>query len=274
MSEVIDPDTGEITGHAVAIQAPQARALAAHHDNSQSMAFLRMIEAAAMRPDFDVAKLNALCEVKQRVEADEARKAFTAAKAAFKAEPIVIKKDRDNIQYKSRYTSLGNLLDSVRPFLSKHGLSAEFDQDQTDGLVVTCRLSHALGHSESSSFKVPPDTSGAKNPIQALKSAITYGRAVTFEAVCGLAATDANVDDDGAASGAAVATAKNDMAANLLNGYEAQLNAADTVAKVSGIWEAGLVALKETGNQAAQAELRGLVIARRDALKEGAGVAA
>jgi hypothetical protein len=82
--------------------------------------------------------------------------------------------------------------------LSKHGLSADWQIEQKgNDIKVTCILSHALGHSESVPFTVPPDGTGAKNEIQKIKSAITYAKAVTYESVCGLASTDANSDDDG-----------------------------------------------------------------------------
>lgn len=146
-------------------------------------------------------QMRELMALQERHEANEARKAFVAAKAAFKAEDVVVTKDRENKQYGSRYTSLGHLVTTVTPLLSKHGLSASWDQTQDDGLVVTCTLAHAKGHSESTSLKVPPDTSGQKNPIQQIKSAITYAKAVTFESICGLASTDANFDDDGNGTG-------------------------------------------------------------------------
>lgn len=151
----------------------------------------------ALSSGMAAAEIRELLALQREWEANEAKKAFNAAFAAFKAESVVIRKDRENKQCGSRYTSIGNLVDTVAPFLSKHGLSHEWDQDQADGIKVTCTLSHALGHSRTSTMKVPPDTSGAKNPIQQIKSSITYARSVTFEAVCGLAATDANVDDDG-----------------------------------------------------------------------------
>lgn len=144
--------------------------------------------------------LDKLMALKERHEANEAKKAFNAAVAAFKSEAITVTKDKDNNQYKSKYTSLGNLVSTVSPYLSKHGLSADWDIDQSQGIKVTCTLSHALGHSKSVSFTAPPDKSGAKNVIQEIKSTITYAKAVTFESVCGLASTDANMDDDGNAS--------------------------------------------------------------------------
>lgn len=139
-----------------------------------------------------------LMALKERDDANTARKAFTAAKAAFKGEAIIVTKDKFNTQYKSNYSSLGNLVNTVSPFLSKHGLSADWNIEQTGAAItVTCILSHALGHSESVSFTVPPDSAGAKNPIQAIKSSVTYAKAVTYESVCGMASSDANHDDDG-----------------------------------------------------------------------------
>lgn len=160
---------------------------------------LTIIERAVMSPEFDVAKLQQLLELKERYEAAEAKRAFVAAKAKFKTFAITITKDKANKQYESRYTSLGNLVNTVTPFLSQCGLDASWELDQSAGIKVSCVLTHDLGHSSRVSLIVPPDTSGAKNTIQQIKSAITYARNLTFESVCGLASTDktVNADDDG-----------------------------------------------------------------------------
>lgn len=69
-------------------------------------------------------------------------------------------------------------------------------------ISVTCVVTHVLGHSEKVEAFAPADSSGAKNPIQGIKSTITYLKSVTLESILGLASTDANCDDDGnAASG-------------------------------------------------------------------------
>lgn len=151
----------------------------------------------AVSGNADLDKLEKLLELKREWEADEAKKAFVAAMAAFKREPILITKDRDNKQYQSKYTSLGNLVNTVTPFMSKHGLSADWEIDQSKGIKVTCVITHSMGHSKRVSFECGPDASGAKNPIQQIKSAITYAKACTFESACGLASSDANLDDDG-----------------------------------------------------------------------------
>lgn len=152
-----------------------------------------------------LADIEKMLELQIKYEENEAKKAYYEAVANFKENPPEVLKDKQNSQFQNAgYTSLGNLLKSVGPVLGTHGLSASFEIIQAVELVtVSCKLSHRLGHSESVSMSAPPDKSGgnSKNPIQQIKSTITYLRSVTFEAVTGLAATDANLDDDGNSAG-------------------------------------------------------------------------
>ena len=157
---------------------------------------MRLIEMASER-GASIEQMQQLFDLKLRVEADEAKKAFVAAMTAFKTEAIRVTRDKENVQYHSMYTTLGNLVNTVTPHLSKHGLTARWDIDQSAGVKVSCIITHALGHSESVSMVCQPDASGSKNPIQQIKSAITYAKACTFESICGLASSDANLDDDG-----------------------------------------------------------------------------
>ncbi len=154
----------------------------------------------AVSQNADLDKLTKLMDLQERWEAGEAKKLFVAALSAFKAHAIEVVRDKTNKQYDSKYVSLGNLVATVTPFLSQHGLSCRWDLDQTSGIKVTCIMTHTAGHSESVSMTCPLDTSGAKNPIQQVKSSITYGKGCTFESICGLASTDANLDDDGNAA--------------------------------------------------------------------------
>lgn len=149
-------------------------------------------------------QLEKFLQLKREHEAHEARKNFYQAVSDFKSETVVVHKDKENKQFNSKYTSLGNLLNTVNPVLSKYGLSVSFDIKQGEKTItVACILRHRLGHTESVELTAPPDTSGgnSKNPIQQIKSTITYLRSATFEAVTGLASTDANLDDDGNSAG-------------------------------------------------------------------------
>lgn len=170
-----------------AIQAPQTMT---------PMAMLSI----AVQQGADLDRLQKLMDLQDRFEAKEARKAYTEAVAAFKAEAPVVTKDKDNLQYGSRYSSIGNTVTTINPTLSKFGLSASWDVDQSDAIEVTCILAHKAGHSESRKIKASPDDTGKKNALQQIKSTVTYLKLATFELVTGIASTEANQDDDGNSS--------------------------------------------------------------------------
>ena len=130
-------------------------------------------------------------------EENEARKGYMKAVSAFKAAKVTVTKDKVNSQFQSMYTGIGNLVNTVNPELSKYGLNAHWEVDQSAGIAVTCILSHALGYSERTTIAAPPDSSGSKNPIQEIKSTITYLKIATYEAITGVASTDDPGDTDG-----------------------------------------------------------------------------
>jgi hypothetical protein len=121
----------------------------------------------------------------------------------FKKDPPSIEKDR-KVSYKTdkgttayNHASLGNVTDKINSSLGKHGLSAAWTTEQGEkGVTVTCKITHVLGHSESTSLTAALDTSGGKNNIQALGSTISYLERYTILALTGLATHE--MDDDGA----------------------------------------------------------------------------
>lgn len=153
----------------------------------------------------DLDKLSKLLEIKERWEANEARKAYNEAMSLFRANPPKIVKDK-KVGYKTdrggvsySHATLANAVDKITPELSKYGLSASWRTKQNGSIVVSCRISHVLGHYEEVELTAPADTSGSKNSIQAIGSTITYLERYTLFAVLGLAAYDQ--DDDGIKSG-------------------------------------------------------------------------
>ena len=169
---------------------------------ADTSALVKLIERVAADPQYDVAKLEKLLAMKERWEADEARKAYNVAFSAFKAEAIEIVKNRtvtDGPLKNKKYAELFSVVNAVTPALSKHGLSASWKltKDEKDWIEVTCTIRHVLGHSEAVSMSGPPDQGGAKNAIQARASTITYLERYTLKAACGLAEqgddTDGNV---------------------------------------------------------------------------------
>lgn len=171
---------------------------------SDSRALMQMIGAAMTRADFDIVKLERLLAVKKEWEADEARKAYNAAFAAFKDEAVRIIKNRsvtDGPLKGKRYAELFAVVNAVTPALSLHGLSASWKitKDEKDWIEVTCTLKHAAGHSESVSMGGPPDAGGAKNAIMARASTVSYLERYTLKAITGLSEQDD--DNDGGHGG-------------------------------------------------------------------------
>lgn len=142
-----------------------------------------------------------LMDLQERHEANEARKAFTKAMADFKAEGIDIIKNK-TVKVEGgptyRHATLDEIVNTVAPVLTKYGLSHRWSVDQQgDRIRVTCVVQHVLGHSESVTLESAPDTSGKKNGIQSIGSAVAYLERYTLTAILGLASRDADNDGRG-----------------------------------------------------------------------------
>ena len=152
--------------------------------------------------NMDVGKLKELLDLQERWEANEAKKAFVVAMAAFKENPPEILKDK-TVSYGQtsyRHATLYNVTSKINSALSLHGLTASWRTAQDNGSIkVTCKITHVLGHSEETSLSAPPDDSGKKNVIQQMASTVTYLERYTLFALTGLAGKDQ--DDDGNGSG-------------------------------------------------------------------------
>lgn len=171
----------------------------------------RLLEIAVSQ-GADMDKLEKLMALQERWEANEARKAFVAAMAAFKAEPIVVAKSKtvDFTSQKGRthykHATLADVVDAAVSGMGKHGLSHRWDVGQADGQVsVTCAITHQMGHTETVRMSARPDDSGNKNAIQQVGSTVTYLQRYTLMSALGLAASDMP-EDDGRGAGEQVET--------------------------------------------------------------------
>ncbi|KKK84165.1 hypothetical protein LCGC14_2786110, partial [marine sediment metagenome] len=156
----------------------------------------------------DAAGMATLLDAQLKYEANEARKAYAEAMAAFKMHPPEIVKDRsvEYLKVKYNHATLANVTTCINTGLSEHGLTAAWQTEQIPAterektkVRVTCKITHIFGHSESTSLAAEPDNSGSKNAIQAIGSTVTYLQRYTLLALTGLATCEQ--DDDGVASG-------------------------------------------------------------------------
>ena len=171
---------------------------------SQGDTLMRIIEAAASGPSFDIDKVRGLLEIKERWDANEARNAYNEAFARFKAETVKVIRNvtiKDGPLKGKKHADLFSITDAATDALSKHGLSASWRivSDERDWIKVACRIKHTAGHFEEVEFGGPIDTGPGRNAIQARKSSVTYLERITLLLALGLAEQDA--DDDGAGAG-------------------------------------------------------------------------
>jgi len=155
----------------------------------------------AIKTGASIEEMAKLLELQERFDANEARKAYHNAMAAFKANPPKINKDKEvsynNVNYK--HASLANVVEKISAELSKHGLSVSWETDQNGKVVVTCKITHRQGHSEQTRLSADADASGSKNKIQAIGSTVTYLQRYTLLAITGLATYDGDDDAQSAA---------------------------------------------------------------------------
>lgn len=167
---------------------------------------LQLLERAVDK-GVDVEQLGKLMELQERWQANKAKTAFNHALARFQAECPSMPKDKTikhGEKVITRYSSLDAIRKTTRPLLEKHGLTATFEiqeshDEERDIIRVGCKVSHVDGHSETTWMSASPDTSGAKNEVQARGSAVSYLMRYTMVGALGI--TSADEDDDAGATG-------------------------------------------------------------------------
>lgn len=162
---------------------------------------------AFLKAGGNAAQLREMMDLQRDWEAGEAKKAYVQAMAEFKLNAQIITKDK-TVKFKTdkgvteyKHATLGNVVDTITAGLAAVGISHSWDaQRKGDRVHVRCTLTHKQGHSESVELDSGLETSGTKNNIQSMGSAITYLQRYTLLAITG-SATAEEEDDDGRATG-------------------------------------------------------------------------
>lgn len=165
-----------------------------------------MIERIATDPSADLGKLERMLDMKERMDAQNAKSAFDAAFSKASAQFPDIPLRGENKHQKTRYALLKDILSCVRPVLSEHGFALSFSTEVTEqSVIVTAELSHEGGHSKRNSLPLPRDTGAGRNAVQAVGSSQTYGQRYTAQAILGLSLGE-DTEDDGHGADNATAT--------------------------------------------------------------------
>ncbi len=177
----------------------------------------------ALEKGSDIETLERVMKLYKQGQDSLARQQFNHAFAAFQKELPVVKKSKTASFPTSKggtmsysYASMDDVVQAVQPVLHKVGLSYWFEQSQQEVqkqkamelqpgvletqpvmvtvITITCHLGHVSGHSISNTVSGPMDSSGKKNPIQQMSSAVTYLRRIALVGILGVACTDEDVD--------------------------------------------------------------------------------
>jgi len=173
---------------------------------SETAAVLQVIERAARDPAVDIDKMERLIAMRDRLVAERARADFDAAMAEMQEElPIIEERGVIDIGRgkPQPYALWEDINEAIKPVLARHGFALSFrTADDGDRRIVTAILSHRGGHREETTMRLPLDTSGSKNNVQAVGSSTSYGKRYTAAALLNLTSRmPEDADDDGKAAG-------------------------------------------------------------------------
>lgn len=166
----------------------------------QGSELVLMFERLARDPGVDVDKLERLIAMQERILKFNAEAAFNAAFVKMQPEIPVIEESRAGDSGKWHYAPLEDIVEVVRPILSRHGFTLTHKTEWPDAKMVKVVgiLTHEQGHARLSEFQAQADGSGSKNAIQALGSSVSYGKRYTTKDL--LCIVTREEDDDGGKS--------------------------------------------------------------------------
>jgi hypothetical protein len=182
---------------------PQPVAQPVAQPTTQAVSPLALIsQAISLNANIDV--MEKVFQLHQQIQADEAKKVFFAAMSNAQAIMQVVQKSntaafntKNGGRMSYKFASLDDVTKVVRSILPDSGLSYRYQvKQESSSVTIKCIVSHAGGHSEECLMSMPVDTSGQKNPLQAIASTVSYLKRYTLCASFGIATGED--EDDGA----------------------------------------------------------------------------
>lgn len=153
-----------------------------------------------------VAAMNALADLKHKLDEREAVRMFNAAMVAFRQEaPVIVKRrgvslDRGgSVAYK--FAALEDIEYAIGSMLLRHGFAYTFPEGvigSRDGWMRTaCELTHIGGHAKTTTIDLPIPTQMRVNATQQGGAALSYGRRYALCSALGLRIVGEDTDGHG-----------------------------------------------------------------------------
>jgi ERF superfamily len=183
--------------------------------STKTINLIDTITSMLSKETLDIEKLRVAMDISKEMMAMQAERSFNEAFAAMMPHlPIVYKRGKitaneeddkgqktKNKFVRSKYALFPDIIAAVTPILRAYGfgLSHSFTNDLKLKIVKgITTLRHVDGHKVTTEMELPEDSSGRKNPVQAIGSSRQYVMRYNTIALLCLASTD---DDDGQAAG-------------------------------------------------------------------------
>lgn len=168
--------------------------------NPQESTSIEAMITHALDKGADVAVLERMFDLRNKMKAEMARESFNGAMAKFQAEcPTIVK--TKGVKTKSgviayKYAPIDSIVSQVRVALRDNGFSYSTDMELLqDGVKVTVRVTHIHGHSETSEMHVPLGTkTDIMSQSQVVAAAQTFAKRYAFCNAFGILTGDEDTD--------------------------------------------------------------------------------
>lgn len=173
-------------------------------DRSISILNPQDLLSQAIKQNVGIEVLEKLLDMRDRIQAEEAKRAYMSAMSAFQAECPIIKKSK-SVKEKAekggkeryKYATIDCIVKAVQPLLKKHELSYNIktlmEENAVTTIVTAC---HVLGHREETSFSAPIDKTAYMSEPQKWASAATFTKRNAFCNAFGILTGDDDNDGD------------------------------------------------------------------------------
>lgn len=171
-----------------------------------------LLIAQAIDKGVPVETMERLMNMRRELKAEQANEAYNVAMAKFQSEcPVIVKnksvKNKDGKSVRYSYAPLEEIVKQIKDTIKNNGFSYRIDSQVEDQWVTAiCKITHEMGHSETSTFKVPVDKDSFMSQPQKFASALTFAKRYAFCEALGIL----TADDDDDANHAAQEDAKKD----------------------------------------------------------------
>ena len=154
----------------------------------------------AIEKGLPVETMEKLFALREKAKAEIAKEGFTRAMADFQNDCPIIEKKKivtgkdGSLRYK--YAPLDSIVEQVKKPLSNNGLSYKFDTvDLGAFLNVICVVTHILGHSQVSEFRIPVGVESYMTDAQKYGARVTFAKRYAFCNALGILTGDEDTDD-------------------------------------------------------------------------------